>query len=166
MCFYLDKYNQYKWRDTSGSYALSYLCEAAADVVPGTPGDCEGESDGTTVSSGSGCAGSTPDVITCAESYTLFNGGCYKYVTQAAPNYQTAADNCHASSNGWLATLNTQAKLGIVSFFGITQYTYFGLYKSSGCTYSACNSLLRWDTYPGTVAPVGNYTLNMKRYVC
>ena len=164
--FYLDKDSNFQWRDTPGSHSKPYICESAAIVVPGTSGDCGSDSyGGSVVSTAGGCTGSTPEVRTCPGSYTLFNGGCYKYVTQTA-SCQTAANNCRASSNGWLATLNTQAKLGIVSLFVISEDVWFGLYKSSGCAYSACDGLLRWDTYPGTVAPVGNYTLNMKRYVC
>ena len=100
----------------------------------------------------------------CPETYTLFNGGCYKYVQQWA-SFPSAMQACRNSENGWLATLNTQAKLGVVSALGISQSAWFGLYKTSSCTGSYCTGKLRWDTCNGCTASTDNYLLNMKRYV-
>ena len=101
--------------------------------------------------------------MTCPGPYSLFNEGCYRYVSDKAFGYLDAAATCHDSENGWLATMNTRAKLGVVSFFGISEHLYFGLYKTSACSSSDCDGKYAWDTCPGCVAPVGNYTLNMKR---
>ena len=161
--FYLDAYGGFKWRDTDGGHTKPYICESAVVVTPGTPANCDGGSG----SGGSSTSPCTVTIPTCPNSYTMFDGGCYKYVDNSVVR-SVAATNCHASENGWLATLNTNAKLGLVDFFGITDYVYFGLQKTGGCTTSGCDGKLAWDTCTGIgcVPSVGGYTLNMMRLVC
>ena len=101
---------------------------------------------------------------TCPGTYSAFGSGCFKYVTTGA-TYANAYTACHNDEDGWLATLNTNWRLGVVSNFGISDDTYFGLMKTTPCTGSGCDGNYAWDIRDGSVAPVGNYTLDMKRYM-
>ena len=50
--------------------------------------------------------------------------------------------------------------MSLRSTLGQTSDAWFGLYKTTDCTYSACvyQSNLFWDIYPGLVASTSTYT--------
>ena len=104
-----------------------------------------------------------PTTLDCPPTYTGFVKNCYRYVSTTASRASALAA-CRADEGGWLATLDESWKLDLVSYLGINDDTYFGLYKTSPCTLLGCIGKYAWDIRPGSVAPVGNYTLDMKRY--
>ena len=106
-----------------------------------------------------------PIIGSCPSEYSEIGNSCYKYINSKRWFFGAAAD-CRKYSNGWLAALNAEWKLGVVNYFNIQDDTWFGLMKRSYCTRSSCkDSDFIYDSLWGVPALVGNYTLNMDRYV-
>jgi hypothetical protein len=104
----------------------------------------------------------SPTVLICPPTYVGFVTHCYRHNTVGLTRAEALAA-CRLDENGWLATLDEPWKLGVVAFLGIVDDTYFGLFKTDPCTDTACDGKYAWDIRDGLDAPVGNYTLNMKR---
>lgn len=103
-------------------------------------------------------------VGSCPAEYTQYGNSCYKYVVDNAFFFQ-AYGACRKSSNGWLAALNAEWKLGLVNHLNIQDDAWFGLLKTSFCTGSSCQDkhFVYDRQWKSPVYNSGNYTLNMDR---
>jgi hypothetical protein len=104
---------------------------------------------------------SNVNAYTCKAGYTLVDDGCFRYSVDSL-SYVDAQLQCELET-GWLARLNTPARLQVTTVLGIARDTYFGLYKTAECSDPDCAGKLQWSTCADCPIITGGELLNMAR---
>jgi hypothetical protein len=106
-------------------------------------------------------APSNVNALTCKAGYTLVADGCFRYSVDSL-SYVNAQLQCELET-GWLARLNTPARLQVTTVLGVQEDTYFGLYKTAECSYPGCAGKLQWSTCANCPIMTGGELLNMAK---